>query len=63
MIEPDGSADELGEAMKQLDEIVAKRRLARPGTRDDRQLLDEQERLTSRVATLSRLQRMRQDQR
>lgn len=46
------SPDALGEAMGRLKDVVADRQRAKPGSREHKALLDDEERLISRVTTL-----------
>lgn len=49
------SPDGLAEAMARLKDVVAERQRAKPGSRKHRGLLEEEERLITRVTTLHRL--------
>ena len=51
----------LHHAMNRLRDVIAKRRLSRPGTRDYRTLPEEEGRLTDDVAILSRPERSRDE--
>ena len=56
MADPRGdSTDALHEATARLELLMAERLRAKPGSRKHKALLEEEERLSSRVTTLSRL--------